>query len=161
MKSSSIFKAKLARHLLSSEKIKGFTLIELLVVIVIVGVLSAVAVPTFLNQVRRSRAAEGESALATSASALTVYAFDCGTYAGNITDLNSGISCGGPESGPWLEQSWTTLAPNYAAASVNGPTSTGALLSTGGNAATAYAGITCQKGTGDQANGNTDGCTLP
>jgi type IV pilus assembly protein PilA len=37
---------------------KGFTLVELMIVIVIVGVLSSVALPNFLNQTNRARATE-------------------------------------------------------------------------------------------------------
>jgi type IV pilus assembly protein PilA len=39
----------------------GFTLIELLVVIVIVGILSAIAIPSFLNQRNRAYEASGRS----------------------------------------------------------------------------------------------------
>ena len=37
---------------------KGFTLVELMIVIVIVGVLSAVALPNFLNQTNKAKATE-------------------------------------------------------------------------------------------------------
>ena len=37
---------------------KGFTLVELMVVIVIVGILSAVALPSFLDQTNKAKATE-------------------------------------------------------------------------------------------------------
>ena len=41
------------------EKDQGFTLIELLVVIVIIGILAAIAIPTFLNQ--RNKGYDGQA----------------------------------------------------------------------------------------------------
>ena len=48
---------KKSRNLLE----KGFTLVELMIVIVIVGVLSAVALPNFLSQTNKAKGTEGRS----------------------------------------------------------------------------------------------------
>ena len=40
---------------------KGFTLVELMIVIVIVGILSAVALPNFLSQTSKAKATEAKT----------------------------------------------------------------------------------------------------
>ncbi|MGH2979381.1 MAG: type IV pilin protein [Solirubrobacterales bacterium] len=61
---------------------KGFTLIELLVVILIIGILAAIAIPSFLNQRSKGNDAEAKSVAVTAAEAFETCATDNnGSYA--------------------------------------------------------------------------------
>ena len=57
-----------------AEDEKGFTLIELLVVILIIGILAAIAIPTFLNQKSKANDASAESLARNAATAMETYA---------------------------------------------------------------------------------------
>ncbi|MEZ0492950.1 type IV pilin protein [Kineococcus sp. TBRC 1896] len=64
------------------EKDQGFTLIELLVVIVIIGILAAIAIPTFLNQREKAWTRAAQSDLRNAATNMETYFGDNGTYVG-------------------------------------------------------------------------------
>src|SRR5436305_10403288 len=64
-----------------AEDEKGFTLIELLVVILIIGILAAIAIPSFLNQKSKANDASAKSALKTAQTAMETYNTDNNTYA--------------------------------------------------------------------------------
>jgi type IV pilus assembly protein PilA len=66
---------------------KGFTLIELLVVILIIGILAAIAIPSFLNQRSKGNDAEAKSVAVTAAEAFETCATDNnGAYSPNCTE---------------------------------------------------------------------------
>jgi type IV pilus assembly protein PilA len=61
---------------------KGFTLIELLVVILIIGILAAIAIPSFLNQRQKGTDAEAKTQSTTASQAMETCATDNdGSYA--------------------------------------------------------------------------------
>jgi type IV pilus assembly protein PilA len=67
---------------------EGFTLIELLVVVIIIGILSAVALPNFLGQTGKARETEAKSNLSSIGSAQQAYFFEHGTFADAFAKLD-------------------------------------------------------------------------
>jgi type IV pilus assembly protein PilE len=63
----------------------GFTLIELMIVVVIIGVLAAIAYPSYQDQARKTRRADAKAALMELASRQEKYFAQCSTYTTNIT----------------------------------------------------------------------------
>jgi type IV pilus assembly protein PilA len=62
---------------------EGFTLVELLVVMLILGLLAAIAIPSFFNQRDKAKDADAKSAVRTAQTAIESYATESGgTYVG-------------------------------------------------------------------------------
>lgn len=131
----SLLRAKISQFLLS--RAKGFTLIELLVVIVIVGVLSAIAIPQFLNQIRRSRVAEAQAALTDVSRGSEAYRLDWTSYptAYSVIARGCNTSWCGPIKDKYQNDPWS--APNYGAPAMfaDTPAQRGLILAVLGNTA--------------------------
>ena len=73
---------------------KGFTLVELMIVIVIVGILSSIALPSFLSQSVKAKGTEAKSDIASIIkNAAAEYAGQGGTYVGSL--IGEGGTCDG------------------------------------------------------------------
>ncbi len=70
---------------------KGFTLIELLVVILIIGILAAIAIPSFLGQRTKATDSEAKSSVKTAQTAMETYFTDNQTYVGATPTLLQAI----------------------------------------------------------------------
>ena len=69
-------------------RIRGVTLLELMIVVVIVGILAAIAYPSYQDQVRKSRRADGKGVLLQTAQQLE----RCYTRFASYNNVNCGVA---------------------------------------------------------------------
>ena len=86
-------KAKFIQQILSKKKdSEGFTLIELLVVIIIIGILSAIALPSFINQAAKAKQTEAKTTISAFNRAQQTQRIENGSFANSITGLSIGLT---------------------------------------------------------------------
>jgi type IV pilus assembly protein PilE len=73
-------------------KSTGFTLIELMVVVAIIGLLAAIAIPSYKDSTRRANRADAQITLSRLATLQERYFFRANQYTGDFNDLISGVA---------------------------------------------------------------------
>ncbi len=119
---------------------EGFTLIELLVVMLILGILAAIAIPTFFNQREKAQDSDAKAMARAAQTAIETYATDNGgSYAGATPALLNGIENTVATSGVNVVTVPTATANSYqvtAASAGSGGTRTFSIGRTGAGAFT-------------------------
>lgn len=87
-------------------KIGGFTLIELLVVVLIIGILSAIALPEYTKAVEKSRSSEAMTLLRSFVQAQKMYKLANTQYTSDLTELDLQMPNIGEDNKSFSTKDW-------------------------------------------------------
>ncbi len=110
-------KAKFIQYLNHDRHKQGFTLVELLVVIIIVGILAAIALPSFLNQSAKAKQSEAKQIIGASNRVQNVYRSQNSQFASTFDQIAIGNISGS-----------TTASTKYYNYTLNGTTDNATIL---------------------------------
>ncbi len=99
-------KARLIQRLLEKDEDKqsGFTLVELIVVVVIIGILSSIAIPSFQNASDKAKQKEASAIVASWVKAAQAFYTENSDYPRNVRDLGGYVTISGCRTtGKWCK----------------------------------------------------------
>jgi len=84
-------RASLSGYRAGLARVRGFTLIELMVTVAIVGILAAIAYPSYTSYIVRSNRSAAQGYMLELSSLQQRYLLDARTYAADLATLNSSV----------------------------------------------------------------------